>query len=384
MYTFSSRTDIYKVRKSISIAITYHHHIWVMCGKMRFDVTESEFRQLLGYHITEFLTKVPDADLSLDDMVQLGLTASVIDSSRYQTFAAEEWNIETIDLDEDTGLYCGVDEETKRPHVILLYYLRIMGSRDSTEHVTKENEFHFSGRDQILAYIKIDEFCHEHPGRLLKVDFSRAREVNSLAHHFVLPTASPVRYRDISDSYMQAALCNALDILGYSDMAVHFWNYFRQVEMAFTGSGPSPVRVRDFGDLSKHLDPRRIILHPVRSVIPKLSYLLGLKSGICIVSVQGTNGIHHSFCVSAIGSQILDCIEARPLRLCAGAVRSCIGDGSAFVGVSEMRRVEVPLLRVKRRNRVRDTTKRRRKKAGAARDSASAIYRTSSSNGHAR
>ena len=96
--------------------------------KMRFDVTESEFRQLLGYHITEFLPRVPEDELSLGDMVRLGLTESVSGSSRYRTFAAEECNIETIYFDEDTGLYYGVDEETKRPHVIQLYSLKSIGS----------------------------------------------------------------------------------------------------------------------------------------------------------------------------------------------------------------------------------------------------------------
>ena len=117
---------------------------------------------------------------------------------------------------------------------------------------------------------------------------------------------------------------------------------------------------------------------------PDALIFLGRKFGIYIVIVQGTNGIHHSFCVSAIGGQILDCKEARPLRLCAGAVRSCIGDGSTFVGVSEMRRVGVPLLPVKRRNRVRDPTKKKRKKAGGALDSNSAIHRASSCITHAR
>ena len=167
-------------------------------------------------------------------------------SSRYRTFAAEEWNIETIYFDEDTGLYYGVDEETKFPHVILLYSLKLMGSGDSTEHVTKDNEFHFGGRDRILAYIKVDKFCHDHPGRRLKMAFNRARGVNNIAHNFFIPTAPLVRYRDTSDSCMQAALCNALDILGYLDMAVHFWNCFRQLETAFTGSGSAPIRTRDF------------------------------------------------------------------------------------------------------------------------------------------
>ena len=227
MDELSSRTDIYKVEKSSATSITYNHHIWVMRGKMRYDVTESELRQLLGYHITDFLTRIPVADLSLDDMMRLGLTESVNDSSRYRTFAGEERNIETIYFDDDTGLYCGVHEETKRPHVTLLYSLKITGSGDSTEHVTKDNEFHFGGRDRILAY-------HDHPGRRLNMDFSRAREVNSLAHYFVLLTAPPVQYRDKSDSCMQAALCNALDILGYPGMAVNVWICFRQLEMALT------------------------------------------------------------------------------------------------------------------------------------------------------
>lgn len=147
MYELSSRNDIFKVGKSSATPITHNHHIWVMRGKMRYDVSESEFRQLLGYHITEFLTRVPDADLSLDDMMRLGLTEFVNDSSRYRTFAAEEWNMKTIYFDDDTGLYYGVDEKNKRPHVILLYSFKIMGSGDSTEHVIQDNEFHFGGRD---------------------------------------------------------------------------------------------------------------------------------------------------------------------------------------------------------------------------------------------
>ena len=173
MYKLSSRADIFKVGKSSSTAIAYNYHIRVMRGKMRIDITESESRQLLGYHNTEFLTRVPDAYLSLDDMVRLGRSESVSGSSRHRTFAAQEWNIETIYFHEDTGLYYGVDEETKRPHVILLYSLQIMGSGDSTEHVIKDNEIQFGGRDPILAYIKVDKFCHDHPVRRLKMVFSR-------------------------------------------------------------------------------------------------------------------------------------------------------------------------------------------------------------------
>ena len=193
IYELSFRTEMYKVGKSSATSITYNHHIWVMSGKLRYDVTESEFLHLLGYDITEFLTRVPDADLSLDDMVRLGLTESVNDSSCYRTFTAEEWNIETIYFDDDTGLYYGFDEETKRPPVILLYFLKIRGSEYSSEHVSRDNEFHFGGRDRILGYTKVENFCRDHPGRRLKMAFSQACEVNTLlAHYFVLPTASPV------------------------------------------------------------------------------------------------------------------------------------------------------------------------------------------------
>ena len=52
----------------------------------RFNVTEQEFRELLGYQMAWFLAIVPCTDLSFGDLMRLGLTESVEDESPYPTF----------------------------------------------------------------------------------------------------------------------------------------------------------------------------------------------------------------------------------------------------------------------------------------------------------
>lgn len=144
---------------------------------------------------------------------------SVNDECRYGTFSYDEWNIERIYFDEDKDIYFEVDEATKLPHLILLYLLKIMGPGDSTEHVTSQNNFHFGGLHRVLAYIKVDRFCHGRPGRVLKMSFSRARAFKSSARQCVLQFSATVKFRDASDSCMQGALCNAIHILGHTDLA---------------------------------------------------------------------------------------------------------------------------------------------------------------------
>ena len=50
-----------------------------MRGKKRFDVTEVEFLSLLGLHIAEYLSRIPDTEVSVDVLYLLGGTESLND-----------------------------------------------------------------------------------------------------------------------------------------------------------------------------------------------------------------------------------------------------------------------------------------------------------------
>ena len=208
------------------------------------------------------------------------------------------------------------------------------------------------------------------------MSISQAREVNSQAPSFLVPAAGQVRFRENSELCMQRSLCNAIQLVCFPYVAKHYWNYFNGLQLSFTGDGPAPRRIRDLRDLKKHLDSRQMILHPLRNTVPSLSYLLSLHSGTYVVSHHATKSIRHNISVSLSSILMIVSMEEYPLRLSSESIRSCTGDVSSFLGISEMSRVEVLSLRSKkRRNRTRDNTKKRRKNAGAIRESRSSGHR---------
>ena len=96
MYELSSRSDVTKVSQTGS-----DFHIWVSSGHRRYDVTEAEFRSLLGNHITAFLHRKEGEEVALEELCRLGLTESTSDTNQYCIIGDGEWNIQEIYLDSD-------------------------------------------------------------------------------------------------------------------------------------------------------------------------------------------------------------------------------------------------------------------------------------------
>ena len=167
-----SRSGVTKASKTGS-----DFHIWVISGHRRYDVTEPEFRSLLGIHITALLHREQGEKVALEEICRLGLTESTSDTNRYGVIGDGEWNIQEIYLDVDNTCH-GVDAATNRPHRILLYTRTVSGTGNSTTHKIVDDVFQFGGRDRTSGFLRIDRFCTDYKGRSLKMIHGRSREAN--------------------------------------------------------------------------------------------------------------------------------------------------------------------------------------------------------------
>ncbi|CDF39433.1 unnamed protein product [Chondrus crispus] len=338
MFELSSRTDVTKVSKTGSI-----FHIWVASGHRRCDVTEQELKSLLGDHITALLHRKQDEEVSLEEILRLGLTESLSDTNQYCIRGDGEWNIESIYLDVDDTYY-DVDATTNLPHRILLYTLAISGTGNSTTHKIFDDPFQFGGRDRISGFLSIDRFCTDQKGKSLKMIHGCSRAVNPRTKIYRVSTHGTVRFQDNSDMCIPAAVCNDLQLLGSPNLAVKYWDLLVRNSLLFEKTGSPSRRIQDFHDAAKHLNQDEVTLRGSGLRSPSLGLLLRLDPGVYVATLEGLPHIMHSICVSTIHSIVLDCMEGFPLRFCAGAVKACVGADGIFVGVSELRQILVVTL----------------------------------------
>ena len=154
MFELSSRSDVEKVSRTPADSVN-SFHVWVARDYHRFDVTEAEFTSLLGIHLTQYVLRKPNEEITLEEIRRLGLTESVSDSNLYCIIGDGEWDIETIFLDAGSS-YFGIDVATHLHYCTLLYTLKISGAGDSTTRKVVDNLFQFGERDRVSAYMSID------------------------------------------------------------------------------------------------------------------------------------------------------------------------------------------------------------------------------------
>ena len=226
-------------------------------------------------------------------MARFGLTNSVNDTSRHNTMTDQEWDISQIYLWK-TGVYFGVDASTERSYPIDLYTLKIMGTGNSTTHTVVDGVFRFGGKDRHYAYMAIDAFCSKDFGRVCKMTFGRGREQNPGGAKFLQPQLEKVLFQDRSDMCIQAAVCNAVNLLGHTCLAKEYWNDFITASLQYEESCALPRCIRDFRDTRKRLDERRVKLTREGGTKASLSAALAFKSGIFVATLEGTPHVMHS------------------------------------------------------------------------------------------
>ena len=289
MFQLSSRTDIIKVSKSSATdSSPYYYYIWVEIGNRRYDVTRAEFESLLGHYIPELLVRREDCEFTVDDLARFGLKHSFKDTGPHNTMSEQEWDTPQMYLWK-TGVYFGVDASTERSNPIDLYTLKIMGMGNSTTHSVVDGVFRFGGKDLHYAYMAIHAFCSKDFGRVCKMTFGLDREQNPGGAKFLQPQLEKFLFQDRSCMCIQAAYCNAVNLLGHTSLAKEYWNDFMKASLHYEVSGALPHYIRDFRDARKRLDERRVKITRQGGTSPTLSAALAFKSDCSAKCLSGRN-----------------------------------------------------------------------------------------------
>ena len=172
---------------------------------------------------------------------------------------------------------------------------------------------------------------------------------------------------------ISAAICNFIQLLGSSNLAVKYWNILVRNSLLFERTGYPSRRIRDFLDAAKNLHQAEVTLRGVCLRSPTLGLLLSLDPGVYVATLEGLPHIMHSVCVSTIHSIALDFMEAFPRLSCAGAVKACVGADRTFAGVSALHQVLVVTTSKKKYSRIGREGRRRAHKKAAIRASGSSI-----------
>ncbi len=69
------------------------------------------------------------------------------------------------------------------------------------------------------------------------------------------------------------------------------------------------------------------------------AWLLEQICGVFIVRLSGTNGIDHCIIADCSRKEIIDSCETYPMTLSIHSLEACIGDGSSFKGIKEIRKL---------------------------------------------
>ena len=138
---------------------------------------------------------------------------------------------------------------------------------------------------------------------------------------------------------ISAAICNSLQLLGSAMLAQKYWNLLVANSILFERSGTLSRRIPGFRDAAKHLQQDEVALRGASLPSPSLGVLLDLSPGVFVATLEGLPHIMHSVCVSTVHHIVVDCVEEFPLRLCAEAIKACVGEDRALVGVSALRQV---------------------------------------------
>ena len=67
--------------------------------------------------------------------------------------------------------------------------------------------------------------------------------------------------------------------------------------------------------------------------------LLGVESGVFVVTLEGSANKLHTVCVSAKDHIILDCMEPYPMSFSLQVLKLCLGDGVGVLEIREMQQV---------------------------------------------
>ena len=92
-------------------------------------------------------------------------------------------------------------------------------------------------------------------------------------------------------------------------------------------------------DANKHLKQNKVVLKHPSGSIPTLERLLNIRSGVFVVTLDGSSNQLHSVCVSLTKRFILDCMQPYPLSFSLEALQLCLGDGVGLLEIREMREV---------------------------------------------
>ena len=92
----------------------------------------------------------------------------------------------------------------------------------SVTNADDEAPFIRQSPNRVKNILEIDEWCSKHPGRILKVKIARDRSESARAQEFHLLN-KPIVFSSGGWLCMRAAICNAVNALGFEEAARSFW-----------------------------------------------------------------------------------------------------------------------------------------------------------------
>ncbi|CDF77538.1 unnamed protein product [Chondrus crispus] len=276
MWKLSNQKDIKKLFKTTGGSHRYPYHVWVLLQLRKYDLDWHEMFRRFGLQIPVHLDARGDRGVLIDEPSRVGLTESLDDHRTYDRVGMKAWDIESICFED--GKYVAVSQQDKSKHVILLYTLQVCSGARTFEHVITDEKFYVNGHDRISAYVLVDAWCQNHPGRWLAMSVSGARPASSSASLFHLPRLRGTPYQDNTNLCIPAAICNSVHLYGAPRLASNYWGHFKDNAALFGRHDRLPRRIRNLRDANKHPKQNEVVLKHLFGTIPTLDRLLSIWS----------------------------------------------------------------------------------------------------------
>ena len=271
--------------------------------------------------------------------------------------AMNVWIIDDIYLSEGKNRdvldqYYATDVATKSAHRIELYTYKVENGVARVPSVmTAEDAAPFIRQlpKRVKNILEIDEWCSNHPGRSFKVNIAMDRSASARAQEFHLVNKLIV-FSSGGGLCMRAAICNAVDALGFEEAARSFWEHEEREVAQAAVENRRPRSRRDFHDFSQvltHLKGCRIELREMRQwtksggeVVDEF-FTNRRFPGVFVFRQRKTEGSLHAIAVDnrAENGVIMDGAEAFQMSLRKRSLRCCTADGTELVKSDDLRLV---------------------------------------------